>query len=407
MPATDAYTARASASVTSSRVSMKMNSIIQASGSADAELSDNWYAITGHFSEEDLHVRAAIWNGPGSMEVGTAPDAVCPEDGLLLRVLACGVCGTDVRSFYNGDRRIAAPWVLGHEISGEVLEIGPRAEAEVAASGIASGDAVHCISTLWCGRCRMCRGGAENLCLNGELMGFDHPGAYADRVAIPNIALKNLFRIPDGLSPAHATFADPLSDVICGHKDIAIGLDDAVVVIGAGPVGTAHAALARLQGAGRVLMLERAARRLELARDILGDERVEYVDTERPGRRRGRLRATDGFGADVVIVACSSDVAQQQAMDMAAPRGRVLFFGGLPKGTTHIEFPSNVLHYKEVQVHGSYASRHRDQVAALDMLAADAGGIRSVVSDIIGLDETPDAFPRIRAGEALKVVVAP
>jgi L-iditol 2-dehydrogenase len=352
-------------------------------------------------------VRAAIWNGPGIMDVGTAPDAVCPEDGVLLHVLACGVCGTDVRSFYNGDRRIEAPWVLGHEISGEVVEIGPRAEEEVAASGIGVGDAVHCISTLWCGRCRMCRGGAENLCLDGELMGFDHPGAYAERVVIPNIALKNLFRIPDGLSPAHATFADPLSDVICGHKDIGVGLDDVVVVIGAGPVGTAHAALARLQGAGQVLMLERAARRLELARAILGDERVAYVDTDEQDSVAAVTEATSRFGADVVIVACSSDAAQQQAMEMAAPRGRVLFFGGLPKGTTHIEFPSNVLHYKEVQVHGSYASRHRDQVAALDMLAADAGGIRSVVSDVIGLDETPDAFPRIRAGEALKVVVAP
>ena len=352
-------------------------------------------------------MRAAIWKGPGSMEVGTTPDPDCPEDGVVLQVLACGVCGTDVRSFYNGDRRIEAPWVLGHEISGEVLEIGPRAEAEVEASGIAVGDAVHCISTLWCGLCRMCRGGAENLCLNGELMGFDHPGAYADRVAIPNIALKNLFRIPDGLSPEHATFADPLSDVICGHKDIAIGLDDSVVVIGAGPVGTAHAALARLQGAGQVLLLERAAPRLELARSILGDERVEYVDTDDVDGDAAVRRATSGFGADVVIVACSSDVAQQQAMEMAAPRGRVLFFGGLPKGTTHIDFPSNVLHYREVQVHGSYASRHRDQVAALDMLAADAGGIRSVVSDVIGLDDTPDAFPRIRAGEALKVVVTP
>ncbi len=352
-------------------------------------------------------MRAAIWNGPGSMEIGTASDPECPEDGVLLHVLACGICGTDVRSFYNGDRRIEAPWVLGHEISGEVIEIGPRAEAEVAAGGISLGDAVHCISTLWCGRCRMCRGGAENLCVNGELMGFDHPGAYADRVAIPNIALKNLFRIPDGLSPAHATFADPLSDVICGHKDIDIGLDDSVVVIGAGPVGTAHAALARLQGAGQVQMLERAAPRLELARAILGDERVAYVDTEDEDGTAAVMRATEGFGADVVIVACSSDLAQQEAMEMAAPRGRVLFFGGLPKGTTHIEFPSNVLHYREVQVHGSYASRHRDQVAALDMLAADAGGICSVVSDIIGLDDTPDAFPRIRAGEALKVVVAP
>src|SRR5690242_17860676 len=261
------------------------------------------------------------------MEVGSAPDAACPEDGVLLHVLACGICGTDVRSFYNGDRRIEAPWVLGHEISGTVVEIGPRAEEETADLGISLGDAVHCISTLWCGHCRMCRSGAENLCLNGELMGFDHPGAYADRVAIPNIALKNLFRIPEGLSPAHATFADPLSDVICGHKDIDIGLDDAVVVIGAGPVGTAHAALARLQGAGQVFMLERAARRLELARDILGDDRMAYVDTSEVESVSAILRATGDFGAEVVIVACSSDIAQQEAMEMAAPRGRVMFFG--------------------------------------------------------------------------------
>ena len=146
-------------------------------------------------------MRAAIWNGPGSMEVGTAPDAECPEDGVLLHVLACGVCGTDVRSFYNGDRRIEAPWVLGHEISGEVVEIGPRAEEEVAAGGISVGDAVHCISTLWCGRCRMCRGGAENLCLNGELMGFDHPGAYAERVVIPTSRSRTCSASPTGCRP--------------------------------------------------------------------------------------------------------------------------------------------------------------------------------------------------------------
>jgi L-iditol 2-dehydrogenase len=117
--------------------------------------------------------------------------------------------------------------------------------------------------------------------------------------------------------------------------------------------------------------------------------------------------ATDGIGADVVIVACSSDIAQEQAMEMAAPRARVLFFGGLPKGTTHMRFPSNILHYSEVQVHGSYASRHRDQVHALDMLAADLAGIRSIVTDVIDLDAAPAAFERIRAGEVLKVVVRP
>src|SRR6195952_5084015 len=314
-------------------------------------------------------MRAAIWEGPGQMALGSVPDATCPTDGVLLKVLACGICGTDVRSFYNGDRRIEPPWVLGHEISGEVIEIGSDAERNLAASGISVGDAVHCISTLWCGHCRMCLGGHEHLCVLGELMGFNYQGAYAELVAIPEIALKNLFRIPEGLSPAHATFADPLSDVICGHKDIAI--------------------------------------RRELAEAILGQDRVVYVDTETADMQAEVLRATDDVGADVVIVACSSDIAQEQAMELAAPRARVLFFGGLPKGTTHLRFPSHILHYKEGQVHGSYASRHRDQVLALDMLARDVGGIRSVVGAIVPLDETPDAFPEIRAGGVLKVVVAP
>jgi L-iditol 2-dehydrogenase len=352
-------------------------------------------------------VRAAIWEGPGKMSVGEVADAVCPEDGALLRVTACGICGTDVRSFYNGDRRISPPWVLGHEISGELLEIGPAAARELSEMGISKGDHVHCISTLWCGICRLCRSGNEHLCVRGELMGFDYQGAYAELVSIPQIALKNLFRIPEGLSDAHATFADPLSDAICGHKDISIGLDDAVAVIGAGPVGTAHAAIARLEGAGHVMLLETAASRLDLAREILGDDRMSYIDTSGADGIAAVRASTDDIGADVVIVACSSDIAQEQAMEMAAPRGRVLFFGGLPKGTTHMRFPSNILHYQEVQVHGSYASRHRDQLHALDMLARDIGGIRRVVSSVVELDAAPDAFASIRAGEVLKVVVAP
>jgi len=349
-------------------------------------------------------MRAAIWNGPGEMELGEVPDATCPADGALLRVVACGICGTDVRTFYNGDRRIEPGAVLGHEICGEVLEVGPDADGDLRA---ATGDLVHVISTLYCGTCTLCRTGNEHLCQRGGLMGFDYQGAYAELVAIPQVALKNIFVIPEGLDAVHATFADPLSDAICGHKDIGIGLDQTVAVIGAGPVGIAHCALARAQGAADVLLLETAANRLTLAEGVLGRDRTQYLEVSGDAGIAAVRTATDDFGADVVIVACSSDRAQEQAMEMAAPRGRVLFFGGLPKGTTHIQFPSNVLHYKEVQVHGSYASRHRDQVAALDMLAADAGGIRSVVSDIIGLDETPDAFPRIRAGEALKVVVAP
>jgi L-iditol 2-dehydrogenase len=102
-----------------------------------------------------------------------------------------------------------------------------------------------------------------------------------------------------------------------------------------------------------VLLLEASTDRLELARQILGDERMSYVDVSNTDGTAAVRGATEQIGADVVIVACSNGEAQEQAMEMAAPRARVLFFGGLPKGTTHIRFPSNVLHYQEVQVHGS------------------------------------------------------
>ena len=348
-------------------------------------------------------MRAAIWNGPGEMELGDVPDATCPADGVLLRVVACGICGTDVRTFYNGDRRIEPGAVLGHEICGEVLEIGPDADGDLRAG---AGDLVHVISTLYCGTCTLCRTGNEHLCQAGGLMGFDYQGAYAELVAIPQVALKNVFRIPEGLDAVHATFADPLSDAICGHKDLEVGLDLRAVVIGAGPVGTAHVALALAQGAGTVYLLETEAKRLELAHKVLDDDRVRYVDTSAVDPVE-HIRGETGDGAERVIVACSNARAQEQAMEMAAPRGRVLFFGGLPKGTTHMRFPSNILHYQDVQVHGSYASRHRDQLQALDMLARDFGGIRRVVSSIVDLDAAPDAFASIRAGEVLKVVVAP
>ncbi len=349
-------------------------------------------------------MRAGIWTGPGVMELGEAAEPACPVDGVLLRVVACGICGTDVRVFFNGDRRIEAPWILGHEISGEIVEIGAEARREVEQR---EGDLVHLISTLYCGRCRLCRSGNEHLCLEGKLMGLDFPGAYAELVAVPNIALKNLFTIPAGLSPEHATFADPLSDAICGHKDLDVGLDQTVVVIGAGPVGTAHALLARDQGAGRVLLLEASANRLELAREVLGDDRMRYHDVSSADSVSLVREATAGHGADRVIVACSNARAQEQAMEMAAPRGRVLFFGGLPKGTTHINFPSNILHYQEVAVLGSYASRHRDQVQALDMLSRNEGNLRAIVSEVIPLEQAPAAFERIRRGEVLKVVVTP
>lgn len=337
------------------------------------------------------------------MALEEVPDPACPPDGALVRVVACGICGTDVRAFYNGDRRIGPGWILGHEITGEIAEVGPHANGEVEAE---VGELVHVISTLHCGVCRVCRSGNEHLCAEAGLMGFDYAGAYAEYVAVPNVALKNVYRVPEGLDAAASTFADPLSDAICGHKDLGIGPGSTVIVVGAGPIGTAHAALALAEGADVVHLLETEGRRLELAQDVLGNEGVRYVNVAEEDAAAYVERETED-GADVVIVATSNPVAQESALALAAPRGRVLFFGGLPKGVDAIRFPSNVLHYREVSVHGSYASRREDQRRALELLAENAHGVRKIVGERIPLEETPNAFPRLRKGEALKIVVTP
>ena len=100
-----------------------------------------------------------MWQAPGEMELAEVSEPTCPPDGALLRVVACGICGTDMRAFYNGDRRIGPVWILGHEITGEVVEVGPEADGLDAAPG----DVVHVISTLHCGECGLCRSGNEHL----------------------------------------------------------------------------------------------------------------------------------------------------------------------------------------------------------------------------------------------------
>jgi L-iditol 2-dehydrogenase len=349
-------------------------------------------------------LRAAVWAGPEELTIEEVPDPACPPDGALVRVAACGVSGGDSRLFFEGGDGIVGPWTFGHEVAGELVAVGDRVTPDRFA--LQPGARVNLISTLTCGHCAWCRRGMEHVCANGMRFGRQVQGGFAELVALPAMALRNVFEIPDGLPYEQATFADPLSDVICGHKDLAIGYGDAVVVIGGGPVGAAHAALARAQGA-RVALHESSPARIELCRAVLGDERVDYVDVSAREPIGAVLESTDGEGADVVIVATAAVRAQQDAIRMAARRGRVLYFSDLPPGVEEIAFPLNFQYEREIAVLGSYASRYDDQIGALRMLAANEGNVRDVISDVVDLAELPQACARIRDGDVLKIVVRP
>src|SRR5437870_3307789 len=160
-------------------------------------------------------MKAAFMTGVDMVEIRPAPEPELDPEGTVLRVEACGICGTDARTFFNGDPRAPAPWILGHEPVGVLEEVGPRA---VLPPGIKKGDRVFLGSILTCGRCRYCMEGLQNLCDEHLLYGYDpYPGAYAEYAAVPPIAVKNLIPLPADLPSDLATVADPVACALNGN----------------------------------------------------------------------------------------------------------------------------------------------------------------------------------------------
>lgn len=349
-------------------------------------------------------MRAAVFHGVRQISVEEVPKPECPQDGLLVRVEACGICGTDARTFFNGDDRARPPWILGHEVGAIVVEIGELAHGIT----VEKGDRIHIISTLSCGVCEYCRMGLENLCIDRGLLGYHpHPGGYAEYMPIAGVALKNVMRIPDDVPLEHAAMTDPFSDALNGVERLGVELGDTAVVIGAGPIGTVQAQVIRATGAGKVILSEISVERLELSKNVLGEDRIVYAGPDRGDLVDVVMEETDGKGAQRIIVACSSNRAQEDALRIAKKRARIVYFGGLPKTKPTISFASNYLHYGEQEVTGAYASNYKQQHQALAMIRSGSLSADKYITHVLPLAQIEKGFNYIRSGEALKVVIKP
>jgi L-iditol 2-dehydrogenase len=325
--------------------------------------------------------------------------------GAILRVEACGICGTDARTFFNGDPRAPAPWVLGHEPVGVLEEVGPEARLP---RGLARGDRVFLGSILTCGECRWCMEGRQNLCEQEVLYGYDpYPGAYADWASVPPIAMKNLFALPSDLPSDLATVADPFACALNGVEVLDARLGDVVVILGAGPIGCWQSVLCRDRGAGRVYLSDVSPSRLQLALDTVG----RFVDDAWvAGEDNGVeevLTRTEGRGAERIIVAAPAKAAQQAALEMAGRRARIVYFAGLPKQDPVSPLDMNQLHYKELEVLGSYGATHRQYRITMDYLARRREDLAPIVTHRFPLERIAEAFATIRSGTGLKVVIEP
>jgi L-iditol 2-dehydrogenase len=347
-------------------------------------------------------MKAAVYEGKENIVIRDVAQPKLDDGEVLLKIHACSVCGTDLRTYRHGDAKIKPPRILGHEFCGEVVESRAGDSAKIAV-----GDRVVMYIVLACGTCRYCKVGRPNLCTSRTTMAYHHDGAFAPYMKVPAKAVANgqLFKVSGDISSAEMSVAEPLGCVINAHSRLGVGLKDTVVVIGAGPIGVMHALVSRLQGAQKVYLLDTAENRLKIAHrfDLDG-----YATVKADLSHREQIKEwTDGFGPDVVIVACSVAAAQADALEIAGKGARVEFFGGLPKTKPTAELNTNHLHYKELLVSGSYSEKMTDFQAAYALIQSGRFPAKKVITHTLPLDRVNESFTLMETGEALKVCILP
>ncbi|MCX6090837.1 MAG: zinc-dependent dehydrogenase [Candidatus Atribacteria bacterium] len=344
-------------------------------------------------------MKAAFFLGPGQMEVREIEKPVAGEGEVVLQVAACAICGTDVRIFQYGHPKVKPPHTTGHEIAGEIVEVGKGVE------GYRVGERVTVVTTISCGHCHYCRRGLQNLCPEQEYIGYHFPGGFAEYLKIPKAGVQkgNLLVLPEDMDLLEASLIEPLSCAINGQSYLHIGLGETVLVIGSGPIGCMHVELAKNHGAGKIVIADISSDRLELARRVGADY---YINSQKQDLKKEVMAVTDGLGADVIIVAASAGSAQEQALDMVAPQGRISFFGGLPKDKPTITFNSNTVHYKEVGVFGVFASHASQYEEAAQLIYSGRIPAKSLITHVIPLEKIVEGISMVKEGKALKAVVS-
>ncbi len=322
-----------------------------------------------------------------------------PEPGpgeVVARVAIALTCGTDLKTIDRGHVRLKVTGDLGHEWAGRVERVGEGV------GQLRPGDRVVALPTAPCSDCAYCQRGAENLCLHlFEQMAL---GAYGEYILIPrHIVNRYTFQIPDDVANLHAAFLEPLACIVHGADLVELAGERVVVFLGDGPVALLFAQLARLRGAGRVVLIGRHAQRLDLAREL----GVDFVVNARDGDpRRSVLALTDGLGADTVVECVGRPEAWQQAVDLVRRGGEALMFGGCGAGTI-VDLDAERVHYDEITLKGGFHYTSDSVRRAWDLICSDTLALEPLITERMSLDELPQALERVRRREAVKIAILP
>ena len=321
-----------------------------------------------------------------------------PRD-IVLDIKACGVCGSDLRRWREGPG--GTPVVPGHEITGVVSQVGAEVSTYKLGEHIAVAPDIHC------GECYYCKHAQYNLCDSLHFLGITpgYPGGFAEKILLTDEVLRLgvVHKIPAGLSMDDAALSEPCSSVLACHDRIHTSIDDVVVVMGAGPIGCIHTAVAHARGA-RVIISEPSDIRRNLA-ERFDPELIVNPFEEDLGEAVRKM--TEGRGADIVICANPVPATQTQAVEIVRKRGKVMLFGGLPKDNHMVPFDGNRIHYNEIEVMGTFSYHPTYHAQALEALQRGIIPADKLITAKMSLDEVQKGFETAAGGEALKVIINP
>jgi L-iditol 2-dehydrogenase len=340
-------------------------------------------------------MRIALWYNNHDVRVEEIP---VPEIGLgelLVRVIASGICGSDVMEWYRLDR---APLVLGHEIAGEVVAAGEGVERYKA------GDRITVAHHVPCNTCHYCLSGNHTACDTLRRTNFD-PGGFAEYVRLPALNVdRGVFSLPDEVSFEDATFVEPLACVLRGQRRANLQPGQTVLVIGSGISGLLHIKLARALGSGRIVATDINRYRLEAAEWFGADIAINAGEYTPDGLRE----MNNGLLADLVIVCTGAVPAVNQALSSVERGGTVLFFAPTAPGVTIPISINNLFWRRDITLTTSYAGSPADYAAALRLIRDRRVPVHEMITHRLSLEETGLGFQLVAdARESLKVIIEP
>jgi 2-desacetyl-2-hydroxyethyl bacteriochlorophyllide A dehydrogenase len=330
-------------------------------------------------------MRAVVWEKPGQVAITEAPDPAPAHGQLVVQVAVCGICGTDVHIADGEFPPTPYPIIPGHEFSGRVVAVGADAPG-----GWREGERVAVDPSLFCGYCPACRAGRGNLCANWNAIGDTVDGAFAEYVAVP---AANAYRIPDGVSDAQGALIEPLSCAVHGLRRIGDVLGRDVLLMGAGTMGLLLLQLLNRAGARSVTVVDRKLARLDAATAAGASVTA------------GDVAGLDGQAFDVSVDATGAPAAIEAAFGALARGGRLLIFG-VTSGDAEVSLSPFRIYNDEITILGSMAVLNSFGAAA-GLMSAGAVDTTPLLGQPFPLARFPEALASVRAGEGIKVQVAP